>query len=84
MRSGTYRKLFSPDQLLTGKEDAANNYARGHYTVGKELVDITLDKILASSCTLEFEAELSADAEVSISLETGGKQASVAVQVELY
>eukprot|EP01118_Nematostelium_gracile_P005742 TRINITY_DN1822_c0_g1_i1.p1 TRINITY_DN1822_c0_g1~~TRINITY_DN1822_c0_g1_i1.p1 ORF type:complete len:481 (+),score=163.01 TRINITY_DN1822_c0_g1_i1:86-1444(+) len=53
VRSGTYRKLFSPDQLIAGKEDAANNYARGHYTVGKELVDITLDKIrkLADTCT---------------------------------
>jgi len=53
VRNGTYRKLFAPDQLLTGKEDAANNYARGHYTVGKELVDSTLDRIrkLTDSCT---------------------------------
>jgi tubulin alpha len=33
------------EQLITGKEDAANNYARGHYTVGKELVDNVLDRI---------------------------------------
>merc|ERR1712137_987885 len=35
-----------------GKEDAANNYARGHYTVGKELVDTCMDKIrkLADQC----------------------------------
>eukprot|EP00662_Eupelagonemidae_sp_cell21_P031519 gene31519-biopygen73980 len=26
-----------------GKEDAANNYARGHYTIGKEIVDLCLD-----------------------------------------
>src|SRR5690349_3464174 len=39
VRTGTYRKLFHPEQLITGKEDAANNYARGHYTVGKELID---------------------------------------------
>jgi tubulin alpha len=45
VRTGTYRKLFHPDQLITGKEDAANNYARGHYTVGKEMVDNCLDKI---------------------------------------
>ena len=30
---------------MTGKEDAANNYARGHYTVGKEMIDHVLDKI---------------------------------------
>jgi hypothetical protein len=27
--------LFHPEQLITGKEDAANNYARGHYTIGE-------------------------------------------------
>merc|ERR1712066_1188821 len=39
--------------LITGKEDAANNYARGHYTVGKELIDLVLDRIrkLADQCT---------------------------------
>ena len=39
--------------MITGKEDAANNYARGHYTVGKEIVDLVLDRIrkLADSCT---------------------------------
>ena len=42
---GTYRQLFHPDQLVTGKEDAANNYARGHYTIGKEMIDPTTDKI---------------------------------------
>jgi hypothetical protein len=25
--------------MITGKEDAANNYARGHYTIGKEQVN---------------------------------------------
>jgi len=39
--------------LITGKEDAANNYARGHYTIGKEIVDVVLDRIrkLADQCT---------------------------------
>ncbi|KAL6438430.1 hypothetical protein ACFW04_004503 [Cataglyphis niger] len=45
VRSGTYKQLFHPEQLITGKEDAANNYARGHYTIGKEIIDITLDRI---------------------------------------
>ena len=45
VRTGTYRQLFHPEQLLTGKEDAANNYARGHYTVGKEMIDLVLDRI---------------------------------------
>ena len=39
--------------MVSGKEDAANNYARGHYTVGKEIVDLVLDRIrkLADNCT---------------------------------
>ena len=36
-----------------GKEDAANNFARRHYTIGKEIVDLVLDRIrkLADNCT---------------------------------
>ena len=51
--TGTYRSLFHPEQLISGKEDAANNYARGHYTVGKEVVDLCLDRVrkLADNCT---------------------------------
>ncbi|OON21831.1 Tubulin/FtsZ family, GTPase domain protein [Opisthorchis viverrini] len=40
-RTGSYRQLFHPD----GKEDAANNYARGHYTVGKEVIDHVIDRV---------------------------------------
>ncbi|CAG0883558.1 unnamed protein product [Darwinula stevensoni] len=52
VRTGTYRNLFHPEFLITGKEDAANNYARGHYTVGKEIIDLTVDKVqkLADQC----------------------------------
>jgi tubulin alpha len=35
VRTGTYRQLYHPNQLISGKEDAANNFARGHYTIGK-------------------------------------------------
>jgi len=53
VRTGKYKSLFHPEQLITGKEDAANNYARGHYTVGKEIIDPVLDRIrkLADNCT---------------------------------
>ncbi|XP_032205170.1 tubulin alpha-8 chain isoform X1 [Mustela erminea] len=53
VRAGTYRQLFHPEQLITGKEDAANNYARGHYTVGKESIDLVLDRIrkLTDACS---------------------------------
>ncbi|CAL8104065.1 unnamed protein product [Calicophoron daubneyi] len=45
VRSGAYRQLFHPDQIITGKEDAANNYARGYFTVGREICDLVLDRI---------------------------------------
>ena len=45
IRSGKYRQLFHPELMVKGKEDAANNYARGHYTVGKEFVDDVLDRV---------------------------------------
>merc|ERR1711998_708060 len=53
VRTGTYRQLYHPEQIISGKEDAANNYARGHYTVGKEIVDLALDRLrkLADQCT---------------------------------
>ncbi|KAF7118223.1 hypothetical protein CNMCM5793_007629 [Aspergillus hiratsukae] len=52
IRTGTYRQLFHPELLISGKEDAANNYARGHYTVGKELVDSVVDRVrrVADNC----------------------------------
>lgn len=39
--------------MITGKEDAANNYARGHYTIGKEIIDNVLDRIrkLSDNCS---------------------------------
>ncbi|KZW03716.1 tubulin alpha-1B chain [Exidia glandulosa HHB12029] len=53
IKTGTYRSLFHPEMMVSGKEDAANNYARGHYTVGKELIDTTMDKLrkLSENCT---------------------------------
>ena len=43
VRTGTYRQLFHQEQLISGKEDAANTFARGHYTIGKQIVDLVLD-----------------------------------------
>jgi tubulin alpha len=53
VRNGTYRQLFHPEQLISGKEDAANNYARGHYTIGKDLIENTTDRLrkMADQCS---------------------------------
>ncbi|OMJ65502.1 hypothetical protein SteCoe_38102 [Stentor coeruleus] len=41
----SFQGLFHPDQLITGKEDSANNFIRGHYTIGKDIADLALDQI---------------------------------------
>lgn len=53
LRTGKYRSLFHPELLVSGKEDAANNYARGHYSVGSEIIDLVLERIrkLAEPCS---------------------------------
>ncbi|KAF3904875.1 hypothetical protein ABW20_dc0106745 [Dactylellina cionopaga] len=53
IRQGTYKQFFHPDLLVSGKEDSANNYARGHYTVGKELIELVEDKLrrVADNCS---------------------------------
>ncbi|PIN06430.1 Alpha tubulin [Handroanthus impetiginosus] len=50
VRTGNYRQLFHPEQLISGKEDAANNFARGHYT-GKYYVSADLS--LVSTAVVE-------------------------------
>jgi len=51
-KSGAYKSLFNNEYLLSGKEDAANNFARGHYTVGKEMMDTVADRLknLVENC----------------------------------
>jgi tubulin alpha len=53
IRTGTYKDLFHPEQIIQGKEDAANNFARGRYTIGKEVIDNITDRIrkLADNCS---------------------------------
>jgi len=45
VRTGPRAQMFHPEFLLNGKEDAANNFARGHYTVGKEILDQVNDRL---------------------------------------
>jgi tubulin alpha len=53
VRTGEYRSLFHPEQMINGKEDAANNYARGFYTVGKDVIENVIERVrkLADQCT---------------------------------
>ena len=45
IRVGAYHQLFGPESLITGKEDAASNFARGYYTVGNEMSELCCDRI---------------------------------------
>uniref|UniRef100_A0A2K6ETF8 Tubulin alpha chain n=1 Tax=Propithecus coquereli TaxID=379532 RepID=A0A2K6ETF8_PROCO len=53
IRTGRHQALFHPEQLLSGKEDAANNYARGRYSVGSGVIDLVLERTrqLAERCS---------------------------------
>merc|ERR1711933_699406 len=42
---GPFQAMYHPEFILNGKEDAANNFARGHYTVGKEILDQVNDRL---------------------------------------
>lgn len=45
VRSGIFGKLFRPDNFVFGQSGAGNNWAKGHYTEGAELVDAVLDVV---------------------------------------
>merc|ERR1712203_1097413 len=53
VRTGDYAQMFHPEFLINGKEDAANNFARGHYTVGKEILDQVNDRLASWWTTLK-------------------------------
>ena len=45
VRKGAYKELFHPENLISGKEDAASLFARGYHLLGREVVDLILDRI---------------------------------------
>merc|ERR1739838_1189516 len=45
VRAGPYGGLFRPDNFIFGHSGAGNNWAKGHYTEGAELVDSVMDVI---------------------------------------
>ncbi|KAG0377828.1 MAG: beta-tubulin [Linnemannia gamsii] len=52
VRTGPFGQLFRPDNYIFGQSGAGNNWAKGHYTEGAELVDSVLDVVRkeAESC----------------------------------
>jgi tubulin beta len=45
IRNGEYGKFFRPDNFVNGQSGAGNNWAKGHYTEGAELVDNIMDVV---------------------------------------
>ncbi|KAL1170192.1 hypothetical protein V6Z11_A05G196700 [Gossypium hirsutum] len=45
IRSGPIGQIFRPDNFVFGQSGAGNNWAKGHYTEGAELIDAVLDVV---------------------------------------
>ncbi|KAI8614290.1 tubulin beta-1 chain [Chytriomyces sp. MP71] len=52
IRASSYGKLFRPDNFVSGQSGAGNNWAKGYYTEGAELIDQVMDIVRkeAESC----------------------------------
>ncbi|ETO26343.1 hypothetical protein RFI_10794 [Reticulomyxa filosa] len=52
LKVGSFAKMYQGTYLLSGNEDAANNFARGYYTVGRRMIDKVNDTLrkLVDNC----------------------------------
>jgi len=68
VRAGPMGKIFRPDNFVFGQSGAGNNWAKGHYTEGAELVDAVLDVVRkeaeACDCLQGFQLAHSLGAEL--------------------
>jgi len=44
-KNGPFGKIFRPDNFVFGQSGAGNNWAKGHYTEGAELIDQVMDVV---------------------------------------
>jgi tubulin beta len=45
VKCSAYGDLFRPDNFVFGQNGAGNNWAKGHYTEGAEIIDNIMDVI---------------------------------------
>lgn len=45
IRNGEFRDLFHPSQMINSKEDAANNFARGYHSIGREILSPVINSV---------------------------------------
>lgn len=59
IQSSKYGALFKPDNIVKGMNGAGNNWAKGHYTEGAEIIDQALDvarkEVEACDCLQGFQ-----------------------------
>ena len=54
IRAGKFGALFRPDNYVFGQSGAGNNWAKGHYTEGAELVDSIMEVVRKESETCDM------------------------------
>ncbi|KAB2024105.1 hypothetical protein ES319_D06G064300v1 [Gossypium barbadense] len=63
IRSGPFGQTFRPDNFVFGQSGAGNNWAKGYYTEGAELIDSVLDVVRKEAencdCLQDFGAAIS-------------------------
>jgi len=52
VKNGPYAAIFRSEFLVNDKEDAANNFARGHYSIGRQMMENVSNRVrkLADHC----------------------------------
>lgn len=59
VKLGPLGSLFRPDNFIFGQSGAGNNWAKGHYTEGAELIDMVMDvvrkEVESSDCLQGFQ-----------------------------
>ena len=63
IRAGPFGGVFRPDNFVFGQSGAGNNWAKGHYTEGAELVDAIMDvtRKEAEACDMLQGFQITAD-----------------------
>ena len=54
LKAGKYGGLFNPECFIFGQNGAGNNWAKGHYTEGAELVDQVMEQVRKQSEACEM------------------------------
>ncbi|XP_045465323.1 tubulin beta-4A chain-like [Harmonia axyridis] len=54
IRASCWGPMFRPDNMIFGQNGAGNNWAKGHYTDGAEIIDAVLDVVRRETETCDY------------------------------